>query len=127
MKNPPAMRETSVISLGWEDPLEEGMAIHSRILVWRIPMDQGTWQATVHGVARSWTRLSDQAQHIIILKPRYIAFLYYSQHVSSFPLWFGFLVCLLSSAFSRCRRQMVALNLEGLHYCPSSKRMSLLT
>ena len=49
------MRETSVISLGWEDPLEEGMAIHSSILVWRIPMDQGTWRATVHGVAKNWT------------------------------------------------------------------------
>ena len=40
MKNPPAMQETQgtrVQSLGWEDPLEEGMATHSSILVWRIP------------------------------------------------------------------------------------------
>ena len=36
-KNPPAMRETWVWSLGWEDPLEEGMAMHSSILAWRIP------------------------------------------------------------------------------------------
>ena len=36
VKNPPAMRETWVQSLGWEDPLEEGMATHSNILVWRI-------------------------------------------------------------------------------------------
>ena len=35
VKNPPAMRETWVPSLGWEDPLEEGMAIHSSILAWR--------------------------------------------------------------------------------------------
>ena len=37
VKNPPAMRETWVPSLGWEDPLEKGMAIHSSILAWRIP------------------------------------------------------------------------------------------
>ena len=43
---------------GWEDPLEEGMAIHSSILVWRIPVDRGAWQATVHGVTKSQTRLS---------------------------------------------------------------------
>ena len=47
-KNLPAMRETWVQSLGWEDPLEEGMATHSSILAWRIPMDRGAWQATVH-------------------------------------------------------------------------------
>ena len=33
------------------------MATHSNILAWRIPMDRGAWQATVHGVAESWTRL----------------------------------------------------------------------
>ena len=37
VKNPPAMRETWVRSLGWEDPLEEGMATHSSLLAWRIP------------------------------------------------------------------------------------------
>ena len=36
VKNPPAMQETWVPSLGWEDPLEEGMATHSSILAWRI-------------------------------------------------------------------------------------------
>ena len=59
VKNLPAMQETWVQSLGWEDPLEEGMAIHSSILAWRIPMDRGTWQATVHGVAKSRTQLSN--------------------------------------------------------------------
>ena len=44
------MRETWVQSLGWVDPLEEGMATQSIILAWRIPMDRGAWQATVHGV-----------------------------------------------------------------------------
>ena len=51
VKNPPAMRETWVRSLGWEEPLEEGMATHSSILAWKIPMDIGAWQATVHAVA----------------------------------------------------------------------------
>ena len=52
VKNPHAMQETWVQSLGWEDPLEEGMATHSSILAWRIPMDRGAWQATVHGSQR---------------------------------------------------------------------------
>ena len=56
-KNPPAMRETCAPSLGWEDPLEEGMAAHFSILAWRIPMDSGAWWATVHGIAKGWTRL----------------------------------------------------------------------
>ena len=54
VKNLPAMRETWVRSLGWEDPLEEGMATHSSILAWRIPMDRRAWQATVHGVLKEW-------------------------------------------------------------------------
>ena len=55
VKNPTAMQETWVRSLGWEDPLEEGMATYSSILAWRIPLDRGAWQATVHGVAKSQT------------------------------------------------------------------------
>ena len=45
--------------LGWEDPLEEGMATHSSILAWRIPMDRGAWGSTVHGVTKSQTWLSN--------------------------------------------------------------------
>ena len=37
IKNPPAVQETQVRSLGWEDPLEESMATHSSVLAWRIP------------------------------------------------------------------------------------------
>ena len=44
---------------GWKDPLEKGMAIHSSILAWRTPMDRRAWQATVHGVAKSRTQLSN--------------------------------------------------------------------
>ena len=53
VKNPPAMWETWVGSLGWEDPLEEGMAIHSSILAWRILEDPGWRILAVHGVAKS--------------------------------------------------------------------------
>ena len=52
VKNLPGMQETWIRSLGWKDPLEKGMATHSSILAWRIPMDRGAWRATVHGVSR---------------------------------------------------------------------------
>ena len=48
-----------VRSVGGEDALEEAMANHSSILAWRIPMDRGSWWATVQGVIKSWTQLSD--------------------------------------------------------------------
>ena len=47
---------------GLEDPLEKGMATHSSILAWRIPMDRGAWWATVHGVTMNWAWLSE-VQH----------------------------------------------------------------
>ena len=40
------------------------MATHSSILAWRIPMDRGAWRATVHRVAKSWTRLKCLATHL---------------------------------------------------------------
>ena len=54
------MKETWIRSLGWEDPLEEGMATHSSTLAWRSPVDRGAWRATVHKVAKNWTRLSQR-------------------------------------------------------------------
>ena len=59
VKNLPAVQETWVRSLGLEDPLKEEMATHSSILAWRIPMDRGAWQATVHRVTKSWIQLSN--------------------------------------------------------------------
>ena len=65
------MQEIWVQFLGWEDPLEKGMATHSSILAWNGNgnplqysclgnlMDRGAWWATVYGVAKSQTRLSD--------------------------------------------------------------------
>ena len=58
-KELPAMLETWVQSQGWEDPLEKGKATLFSLLARRIPMDRGAWWATVCGVAKSWTRLSD--------------------------------------------------------------------
>ena len=50
VKNLPAMWETWFLSLGWEDPLE-GMATHTSILAWRIPMDRGAWWAMIPRIA----------------------------------------------------------------------------
>ena len=64
IKNLPTMletQETCVQSLGWEDLLEEEMAIHSSILAYKNPMNRGAWQATVHWVAKSQTPLSNEA------------------------------------------------------------------
>ena len=53
IKNLPPMQETIVQSLGQEDLLEKGMAIHSIILAWRIPLDRGAWRIQSMGVTKS--------------------------------------------------------------------------
>ena len=55
------------LTLGREDPLEKGMATHSSILAWT-SMDRGAWQATVHGVAKSWTQLNNNTFTLWLLK-----------------------------------------------------------
>ena len=55
IKNLPAMQETWIQSLSWEDPLEKGMATHASILAWRIPMDREAWWATIYEVTKIWT------------------------------------------------------------------------
>ena len=59
------MQEMWVQSLGQKDPLEKGMATHSSVLVWRIPMDRGTWWATVHRVTTSRTGLKQPSAHAL--------------------------------------------------------------
>ena len=62
VKNIPPMQEvqeTQVQSLGWEDSLEEGMATDSSILAWRVPVDRGSWQATVHRITKNQTGVRD--------------------------------------------------------------------
>ena len=58
VKHVSTMWETRVQSLGWEDPLEKEMTIHSSILALENLMDGGAWRATVHGVTKSQTQLS---------------------------------------------------------------------
>ena len=58
-KNPPAMQETWVRSLGWEDPLEKGKSTHSRVPAWRNSMD-----CIVHAITKSQTKLSDFHCHV---------------------------------------------------------------
>ena len=72
LKNPPAMRETWVQSLGWVSPLEEGMATHSSILAWTILLDRGARQATVHGTSKSWTWPNDEAHTALFFSITYL-------------------------------------------------------
>ena len=58
VKNLPAMQETWVGSLGWEDTLEEGIATHSNILVWRIPQTEEPGGLQSIGSQKSWTQLN---------------------------------------------------------------------
>ena len=59
VKNPPAMQEAQVQSLGQEDPLEKEMATQSNILAWRIPWTEEPGNLQSMGVPKSWARLSD--------------------------------------------------------------------
>ena len=63
VKDPPAMQETWVRSLGQEDSPGEGNGNPFQYACLGNPMDRGPWQAAVHGVTKSWTRLSDEHCH----------------------------------------------------------------
>ena len=99
VKNPPAMQDTWVQfqSLGWEDPLEEeGHGNPLQYSCLENPMDRAWW-ATVHGVAKSWTRLSDSAQHTpgieCLLMWKTVNLLHFSYILTVFPALYIF-VCL---------------------------------
>ena len=66
VKNPSAMWETWVQSLGWEDPLEEDMATHFSILAWRIAMDRGAWWGAVH-----WGRKDSDVTELLSTAQQY--------------------------------------------------------
>ena len=71
VKNLPTMRENWVWSLGWEDPLEKGMAIHSRMLAWRIPCTQepdGLQSTGWQKVRRDWRTLHTCVYNINLKK-----------------------------------------------------------
>ena len=59
VKNLPAMQETWVRFLGWEDPLEKEMATHSSVLAWEIPWTEEPGRLQSTGSQKSRTRLSD--------------------------------------------------------------------
>ena len=63
VKNLPTNEETQVRSLGWKDPLEEGMATNCNILSWRIPKNCEAWRATVPGVTKSRMQLKCLDMH----------------------------------------------------------------
>ena len=88
VKNPPAMQETWVRSLGREDPLEESMATHSSILTWRIPLDRGTWWAIVHGsqrVRHDWATKHNIAQMCAQLQKLFFAALLWGKKGLDIP------------------------------------------
>ena len=66
VKNPPEMQETWVQSLGWEDPLEEGLEIHSNILAWRIPWTEKPGGLQSMGLQRGDT--SERLTHTHVIR-----------------------------------------------------------
>ena len=102
VKNPPAMKETPILFLGWEDPLKEDMETHSSVLAWRIPMDRGFWRTTTHGALKSGRQLGT-AQHstgpILLI----ITLCYYSVLVLIFLIFiFNWLMIALQYWFDFC-------------------------
>ena len=73
--------ETGIQSLGWEDPLEEGRAIHFSILVWRLQRE--AWQGTVHRVAKSRTQPKQHSTHIHTALPCPVTVEFFSVLLSS--------------------------------------------
>ena len=59
VKNLPAVQETQIQSLRWEDPLEKEIATHSRTLEWEIPWTEKPGGLQSMGVSKSWTQMSD--------------------------------------------------------------------
>ena len=74
LKNPPAMQETQVHSLGWEDPLEKEMATRSSTLAWKIPRTEEPGRLTVHGIATT-----ERLNFVPFVQP---------------SLWFGSCLCM---------------------------------
>ena len=78
IKNPAAMWETGVQSLGWEDPLEKRKATYFSILAWGNPMARGAWRATVYGATKSQTRLSNKHFHTNSTESHLVLFFIFS-------------------------------------------------
>ena len=93
VKSPPVMRETWVQSLRWEDPLEEGLATHSSVLAWRIPMDRGAWQAPVFLPGESpWTEEPGGLQSMGLQRVRHDWATQHTAHLHPEDLCLSFLI-----------------------------------
>ena len=77
VKNLPAMQETRVRSLGWEDPLEKGMATHSKVLAWRIPRTEEPAKLRSHRELDTTERLTHTHTHICDKTYLLLSFLLY--------------------------------------------------
>ena len=73
----PAMQETQVQSLGWEDPLEKEMAIHSSTIAWKIPWTEEPGRLQSMGL-QSWTRLSDFTNYVFKILSSHLRISYVS-------------------------------------------------
>ena len=95
VKNLPAMQETWVWSLGWEDPLEEGLTTHISILAWRIPWTKGAWKTAVHGVTvrHDW---ADFHFHFLFICNILLDFPYKWYHMIFVFVWLTLLSMIIS-------------------------------
>ena len=127
VKNPSAIQETWVKSLGWEDPLAEGMASHSNILAWRIPMDREAWRATIHGIAESdmieWLSM---AQHIHFKMITMVSLIRYVTSYWLYSLHCTFHTCSIYFATESCYLNLTHLFLTSTHPLPSGNHLFVL-
>ena len=93
VKRLPAVQETRVPSLSWEDPLEREMATHSSTLAWKIPWTEEPGRLQSHGVAKSQTQLNDftftffhYARHCFSLTPPQLCTSLVVQTVKNLPI-----------------------------------------
>ena len=89
IKNQLAMQETWVQSLGWEDPLKEGMTTPFSILAWRKPLYRTAWWVTVTGsqrVRHNWATMHTAHTYIILL-----TYVYYIITIIQIDIWFYYL------------------------------------
>ena len=110
VKNPPAMWDTWFWSLGWENPLEKGMATHSAILVWRIP------RTVFHGFTKCQIPLSNFHFHFHLsgnFHSSLLCLLKSSQKHFASACMHMFVICLLKWGLSHCRQILYQLSHKG--------------
>ena len=127
------IKETRVQSLGWEDPLEEGMTPHSSIFTWRIPMDRGVWWATVQRIAKSWAGLQWLSMHALMMLNDLYMFSDFWQGFpfslpSFLPFSFHLLIKYLSSSYYvlNLRTSTEALSMGTEIDMPHSRKLPLI-